>query len=184
MEASNRNTTNIPVYVMKKDGTNQMIGQIKQTKTSSNKRFNITNEVKTPIETVNNFNRFILDYIKKDILHPSGANLANFQTFNVFFIEDIIGIIFCKEIIRKGNIYFVFQKSSWGSRFLCYLVPYENHSSVVLGDTFNYSIQQAKQYITKQLPFFLDRLGTFASIYPAIQPNSANRFNVNRNFGI
>ena len=27
---------------------------------------------------------YILDYIKKDIIHPPGANLAHLQTFNVF----------------------------------------------------------------------------------------------------
>ena len=86
--------------------------------------------------------------------------------------------------MRKGNIYFVFQKSSRGSRFLCYLVPYANHSSNSFGADFNYTIQQAKQGITEQLPFFLDRLGKFTSIYPVLQPNSANRINVNRNFGI
>ena len=178
------NATNIPIYVMKKDGTNQMIGQIKQTKTSSNSRYNISNIVTTPIETVNNFNRFIIDFIKKDILHPPGANLATIQTFNVFFIEDIIGIIFHKIIMRKGNIYFVFQKSASSSRFLCYLVPYENHSSIALGAGLNYSIQQAKQDITAALPYLLDRLGKFTSIYSVFQPNSANRFNVNRNFGL
>ena len=128
-------------------------------------------------------NMFILDYIKKDIIHPPGANLAYLQTFNVFFIHDIIGIIFKKIQIRKGNIYFVFQKSSRGIRFLCYLVPYENHSSIALGSHFNYSIQDAKAGIREELPVLLDKLGKFGSIYPFFQ-NSAARFNVNRNFGI
>ena len=83
MEA-NRNAKNIPVFVIKKDGTNQMIGQIKQQKNSSNKRYNTSNLVNTGIEQVNNFNMYILDYIKKDIIHPPGANLAHLQTFNVF----------------------------------------------------------------------------------------------------
>lgn len=182
MEA-NRNAKNIPVFVIKKDGTNQMIGQIKQQKNSSNKRYNTSNLVNTGIEQVNNFNRYILDYIKKDIIHPPGANLAYLQTFNVFFIDDIIGIIFKKIQIRKGNIYFVFQKSAKGIRFLCYLVPYENHSSVALGSQFIYSIQDAKAGISQELPVLLDKLGKFGSIYPFFQ-NSAARFNVNRNFGI
>jgi len=177
------NTTNIPVFVIKKDGTNQMIGQIKQQKTSSNKRFNLGNVVNTSIEQVNDFNMYILDYIKKDIIHPLGANLAYLQTFNVFFIDDIIGIIFKKIPTRKGNIYFVFQKSARGIRFLCYLVPYENHSSIAFGSSFNYSIQDAKKGISEELPVLIDKLSKFGSIYPFFQ-NGPSRFNVNRNFGI
>ncbi len=182
MEA-NRNTTNIPVFVMKKDGTNQIIGHIKQQKINSNKRFNTGEVVNTSIQQVNDFNRFILDYIKKDIIHPSGANLAYLQTFNVFFINDIIGIVFKKITLRKGNIYFVFQKSSRGIRFLCYTVPYENHSSNALGHQLNYSFQNAKRDIGEELPVLLDKLSKFGSIYPFFQ-NGPARFNVNRNFGI
>ena len=91
--------------------------------------------------------------------------------------------LFKKIQIRKGNIYFIFQKSGRGIRFLCYLVPYENHSSIAFGSQFNYSIQDAKAEISEELPVLLDKLGKFGSIYPFFQ-NSAARFNVNRNFGI
>jgi hypothetical protein len=182
MEA-NRNAKNISVFVLTKDGTNQIIGQIKQQKNSSNKRYNLGTVVNTPIKQVNDFNMYILDYIKKDIIHPPGANFASIQTFNVIFIDDIIGIIFKKNQMRKGNIYFVLQKSTKGIRFLCYLVPYENHSSIALGSQFNYSIQDAKKGISEELPVLIDKLSKFGSIYPFFQ-NGPSRFNVNRNFGI
>jgi hypothetical protein len=50
--AANRNTTNIPVYMIKKDGTNQIIGKIIQQKTVSNMRYN-TEHVVTPTEKKN-----------------------------------------------------------------------------------------------------------------------------------
>ncbi len=75
------------------------------------------------------------------------------------------------------------QKSSKGIRFLCYIVPFENHSSNALGNQLNYSLQDAKRHIGEELLVFLDKLGKFASIYPFFQNNSA-KFNVNRNFGI
>lgn len=183
MEA-NRNAKNISVFMIKKNGTKQMIGQINQTTTTDiHHRFNTSNVVKTSIEQVNDFNMYILDYIKKDIIHPLGFNLASFQTFNVFFIDDIIGIIFKKIHVRNGNIYFVFQKSRKGIRFLCYIVPYENHTSIALGSELIYTIQDAKKGISEELPELLEKLGKFGSIYPYFQ-NSAAKFNVNKNFGI
>jgi hypothetical protein len=182
MEA-NSNKITFPVFVIKKDGNYQQIGHIKQQKNVSNTRINSSNVINTPIQEVNNFNRYILDYIKKDIIHPPGFNLSSMQTFNVFFIHDILGIVFKKIPQRKGNIYFVLQKSSKGIRFLCYIVPFENHSSIAFGSQLNYSLQDAKRNIGEELPVFLDKLGKFASIYPFFQNNSA-KFNVNRNFGI
>ena len=183
--AANRNTTNIPVYMIKKDGTNQIIGKIIQQKTVSNVRYNTEHVFNTPIRSVNDFNMFILDYIKKDIVHP-GANLAYIQTFNVFFIDDIIGIIYQKIGMKQGNIYFVFQKYGRSYHFLCYIVPFVKHSSNALESSFTYSMQDAKKEISKQLPVLLDKLGKFSSIYPFFVDlqNSAARFNVNRNFGI
>ena len=133
-------------------------------------------------KAVSDFNMYILDYIKKDISDHI-LDLASIQTFNVFFIDDIIGIIFKKIKVRKGNIYFVFQKSSKGIRFLCYTVPYENHPSNSLGYSFNFSIQDAKREISGELSEFLDKLSKFISIYPFFQ-NGPAKFNVNRNFGI
>jgi hypothetical protein len=131
---------------------------------------------------------FILDYIKKDIVQ-SGANLAYIQTFNVFFIDDIIGIIFHKIGMRKGNIYFVFQKYGRSYRFLCYIVPIVNHPTNLLGKLgrpFTYSMEDAKKEISEQVPVLLDKLGKFRTIYPFFVDlqNSVARFNVNRNFGI
>jgi hypothetical protein len=151
---------------------------------NSTKSYYIINANKSSgINAVIDFNMYILDYIKKDI-NDHLLNLANLQAFNVFFIDDIIGIIFKKIKMRKGNIYFVFQKSTRGIRFLCYLVPYENHSSIAFGSQFRYSIQDAKKEISEELPELLEKLGKFNSIYPFFFQNSPNRINVNRNFGI
>lgn len=173
-----------PVFLIKKDGTNQKIGKITMNYPSPpSKSYSMINANSSSVQQVKNFNMYILDYIQKDIKEEI-LDLAHIQTFNVFFVDDIIGIVFKKLKTRKGNIYFVFQKSSRGSRFLCYFIEIENHLSNVFGSKFTYNLKEAKEDINKALPYLLERLNKFASIYSVFQPNTHNKYNLNRNFGI
>ncbi len=164
---------NIPVFVMNERGEQRKIGTIRKTRMNMNSNRNINN--------INNksfyeFNKYVLDYIKKDITQIR-FNLAHEQTFNVFFIdENNIGIIFLKNSLKNGNIYYVFQKSSKNQRFLCYIVPNEKY--------FNYNVKDAITDITNELPFLLKKLEKLASIYQLFQSIPYNKNKVNQNFGI
>lgn len=181
---SNRDRIEYPIFLIKKDGTKQKIGKITMNiQHPPLKSYSVVNVNNSRIKQVNDFNMYILDYIQKDIKEEI-LDLAHIQTFNVFFVNDIIGIVFKKLKMRKGNIYFVFQKSDRGSRFLCYFIEIENHSSNAFGSKLIYTLKQAKEDITKALPDLEERLTKFASIYSVFRKNTHNAYNLNRNFGI
>ena len=88
-----------------------------------------------------------------------------------FFIGDnIIGIIFYRVKLSNEIIYHVFQKSSTGHRFLCYIVP-------LVEGSMEYNINDANLDIDQELPNLLERLEKFKSIYQFFESISS----VNKN---
>ena len=147
---------------------------------------------------INSFNRFVLDYIKKDVIHQRINDLAIKQIFNVFFIEggaydpEILGILFYKTQTTTHNIYFVYRKIKYteGNRetekvnFLCYLVRSKNDD-----EDFpklpkkDYLIDDAKKDLLEQIPIFYEKLRKISSGSLPRNNTNINKAFVNRSFG-
>ena len=152
------------------------------------------------LDKIDSFNRFLLDHIKKDVIHQRTYDLAIKQIFNVFFIEgsggaydpEIIGILFYKTQTTTHNIYFVYRKIKYiqGNRetekvnFLCYLVRCKNDDGGFPRLTpKDYSIEDAKNDLLEQIPIFYQKLSKISSGLLPRNNTNINRAFVNRSFG-
>lgn len=207
----------INIFLLENDGTKKIIGYINHyitdcmgtaTNFSRNESnllpFVPMNAVILPDHSlisskIESFNRFVLDYIKKDVIHQRTNDLAIKQIFNVFFIEgvgaydpEILGILFYKTQTTTHNIYFVYRKIKYtqGNRetekinFLCYLVKSKNDD----GDfpklpKKDYLIEDAKKDLLEQIPIFYEKLRKISSGSLPRNNTNINKSFVNRSFG-
>jgi hypothetical protein len=106
--------------------------------------------------------------------------------------QEILGILFYKTQTKSHNIYFVYRKTSTKSspqeteevNFLCYLVRCNNdnrdrpHLS-----TKDYSIEDAKEEILRQIPIFYEKLKKISSGLLPRNNRNINQDFINRSFG-
>jgi hypothetical protein len=208
----------VNIFLLEKDGTKKIIGYIKHyitdfMGTPTNFSRNESNLLPfAPINAelipnhslisskIERFNSFVLDYIKKDVIHQRIYDLAIKQIFNVFFIEggggaydpEILGILFYKTQTITHNIYFVYRKIKYtrGNKetekvnFLCYLVRCKNddggYPRLLEKD---YSINDAKDEMLTQIPIFYQKLRKISSGLLPRNNTNINKAFVNRNFG-
>jgi hypothetical protein len=215
MASSANQNKRINIFLLEKDGSKQRIGYIKHyIRDANGKPTNFSrNEsnllpfvpmnagiIQTYLPTlggnIGSFNSFLLDYIKKDIIHQRTYDLAIKQIFNVFFIDntlydlEIIGILFYKTQTTTHNIYFVYRKIKFTRdnkekvNFLCYLVRCKNDDGglprLLKKD---YSIEDAKNDLLEQIPIFYQKLSKISSGLLPRNNTNINRAFVNRNFG-
>jgi hypothetical protein len=215
MASSANQNKRINIFLLEKDGSKQRIGYIKHyIRDANGKPTNFSrNEsnllpfvpmnagiIQTYLPTlggnIGSFNSFLLDYIKKDIIHQRTYDLAIKQIFNVFFIDntlydvEIIGILFYKTQTTTHNIYFVYRKIKYTRdntekvNFLCYLVRCKNddggYPRLLEKD---YSIEDAKNDLLEQIPIFYQKLSKISSGLLPRNNTNINRAFVNRSFG-
>ena len=217
MASSAQQIKRVNIFLLEKDGTKKIIGHInhyitdalgKNTKFSRNESnllpFAPINAIESPNNSlisskINSFNRFVLDYIKKDVIHQRIYDLAIKQIFNVFFIDggdfydpEILGILFYKTQTTTHNIYFVYRKIKYtkGNKetekvnFLCYLVRCKNddrdYPRLLEKD---YSINDAKDEMLTQIPIFYEKLRKISSGLLPRNNTNINKAFVNRSFG-
>jgi hypothetical protein len=221
MASSANQNKKINIFLLEKDGNKKSIGYIKHyirdalgkpTNFSRNESnllpFVPMNAGILPNHSlislkIDLFNSFLLDHIKKDVIHQRSYDLAIKQIFNVFFIEgsggaydpydpEIIGILFYKTQTTTHNIYFVYRKIKYiqGNRetekvnFLCYLVRCKNddggYPRLLKKD---YSIEDAKNDLLEQIPIFYEKLRKISSGLLPRNNTNINRAFVNKSFG-
>ena len=130
------------IFIMKPNSSKIKIGEIYFTKTGT-KSITIEN---TKNETVNNFNRKIIEFIKED------NNIEDNIPFFVFS-DDMVGMIFHIMRWRRCTGYLVIQKSDNGTRYLAYLHDKIKHSSTSFGTTCNLvKFKDIKEGYQKELP--------------------------------
>ena len=106
------------VFIMTQNRELQEIGSITSSNNNRNNRLNLK---KIGIDTVDDFNHKILNYISSDKGHIT-------DVFNVIESGDIFGVIIHILRWRQCTGYLVIQKSSQGVRYLCYLYSKIKHS--------------------------------------------------------
>jgi len=139
-ENNGKNTINT-IYIMKSDGSLQVVSEVDTSKTNNI----VINE--TPISSVNNINRQLTTYIvsDKDIYGNKEPNIT-------IKSDDITILIFRKILYRRCTVYLVSQSSDKGSRILAYLYSKINHSAQSFGtDCFNVKMDDIKKYIEETI---------------------------------
>lgn len=139
---------------------------------------------KTSLESVNNFNKEFLEFIR-EVDNYGGLNTeTNANDFKNYFIDtklDLRGIVINIIPTRKYTLFHVIQKSDIGIRYLCYIFTKANHSSDTLGhfnpDSINFDKKHKDDYIksVKNFEKYLLNLNTIHTLYDIV-PNIETNF--------
>jgi len=136
------------IFIMQPDSSKIKIGEIYLTKTGA-ERIKIES---TENETIDNFNKKVAGFIKKD------DGIFN-NELHFIFSDDMVGMIFHIMRWRRCTGYLVIQKSHKGTRYLAYLHDKIKHSSTAFGTTCDLvNFKDIKEGYKKELPKLKEKL--------------------------
>lgn len=118
---------------------------------------------KTNIESVDNLNEQIVQYIKEE----TSKFIIKKPVHKVITSEDITIVFFGAMIFRRCTVFVAYQTSSRGNRFLSYISTKIKHSSAAFGTSHeNVNNYEIIEFINKTIDLYkYDFKGNVASIF-------------------
>ena len=169
------------VFIMKTNGTYQKIGDIVESGSDSNSKSDSKNKViidpSIAVNTINVFNRKILEFIKDD---------NGYLPECMKYVEsgDIRGIILHIMRWRRCTGYLVFQQSNQGNRHLFYIHDKIKHSARCFGTSMEHvEMSLVKEAFKNKIPILLKKIEKYRKYISFIENtnNVTNTANNNEN---
>lgn len=168
------------IFIWKNNLEYLEVGEIKINNSNTVTKSEIKQNLFTEIQTVDDFNKIILNEINS--YEVDGFRPRIYNSFNMVEVGDIKSFIISQVKWRRCSAYLVIQTSNEGYRYLCYFYDHIHHSAQCFGTS--YSLVK-KTEIINYFNYKLDEIKNVIDFesFPELKEPIFNR-DYNKYFGI